>query len=63
MNKFQPWALPASIALLALSTLVGAVIIAVPLQNISSRPVTIDGKIETQVDGHLNVESMFGLTR
>lgn len=56
MRDLQPWALPASIALLAGSVLVGAFLIAVPLTSIAQRPSTVE------VEGHLNLESKYGLT-
>ena len=60
MHKIQPWALPASIALLALSTLVGSVIIAVPLQGIVLR---LERPIQIEASGKLWLESNFGLSR
>jgi hypothetical protein len=60
VNRLQPWALPASIALLALSTLVGSVIIAVPLQGIVLR---LERPIQVEASGKLWLESNYGLGR
>lgn len=63
MRDLQPWALPASIALLAGSVLAGAFLIAVPLQGIAQRPLTIEVNGNLDLGGNLSLESMFGLGR
>jgi len=60
VNRFQPWALPASIALLALSVLTSSVIIAVPIQGIVLR---LDRSIPVSFKDKLWIESNYGVTQ
>ena len=61
LNDAHKWALPASIALLAGSVLVSAVVISAPLTRLANGPIQVQTSGGVRVDGKLELSSMFGL--